>query len=80
MILRRKVVRERTGLSDSAIYRLEQVGQFPSRRKLTAGGRVVGWDAAEVEEWCKTRSAVQLPPKDISKIGSGKPGPGRPRK
>ena len=58
-IIRLKMVKELTGLSDSSIWRREQAGVFPMRRSL--GGRSVGWFYDEVTAWlenttCKVRS------------------------
>ena len=56
-IIRLPEVRERTGLSRSSIWRLEnKEGDFPSRRKL--GDGAVGWIEEEVEEWIRSRPKV----------------------
>lgn len=44
------------GLSDSTIYRLEQAGGFPKRRKITS--RLVGWNRIEVDKWILAREAA----------------------
>jgi prophage regulatory protein len=44
---------ERTGLSESTIYRLVRRGEFPSPRKL--GAHAVGWKASAVAHWCESR-------------------------
>ena len=47
-------VLEITGLSRSTIYELITKDRFPKQFNLT-GARSVGWLAAEVDAWCKTR-------------------------
>ena len=47
-----------TGLSRTTIWRMEQEGQFPSRRALSAGA--VGWLEDEVIQWMKDRQTVTL--------------------
>jgi prophage regulatory protein len=44
--LRKPDVQKRTGLSDTTIWRLEQVGKFPVRVQLTE--KIVGWDEDEI--------------------------------
>lgn len=46
-------VRQATGLSRSTIWRLERVGAFPQRRRLSS--HTVGWSEAEIQGWLKTR-------------------------
>ena len=46
----------RTGLISATIYRLENSGQFPSRRKLGANS-VAGLES-EISEWFYTRELV----------------------
>lgn len=69
-----------TGLGKSQRYRLEKAGKFPSRRVLTPGGRSMGYLESELLEWVNSREAATLPTGNPEKIGSGRPGPGRPRK
>ena len=45
-----------TGLSRSTIWRLERVGRFPARRRLSAAA--VGWMQSELEQWLYDRQAV----------------------
>lgn len=52
-ILRLRAVEERTGLSDTTIWRYERSGNFPKRRRL--GPNAVGWVADEVDQWLKSR-------------------------
>ena len=50
VILRRKQVEARCGLSRSALYRRIGQGSFP--RPITlAGGRAVGWIEREIDEF-----------------------------
>lgn len=45
-----------TGLSPSTIWRLEQEGEFPRRRKI--GSSAIGWLESEIDDWLKTREPV----------------------
>lgn len=54
IILRRKQVELRTGLSRSTIYSRMAAGLFPSPIDL-GGGRAVGWVETEVENWIQER-------------------------
>ena len=53
-LLRFAVVRERTGLSRSTIWRLERRGEFPHHRRLSANA--VGWIEEDVSDWIWTRA------------------------
>jgi prophage regulatory protein len=53
--LRFPAVRARTGLSRSTIWRLEQQGLFPRRRRISH--RAVAWAADEVENWTQATTA-----------------------
>jgi prophage regulatory protein len=53
-IIRKPEVLKRTGLSDTTIWRLEKVGDFPKRVQLTDAGSV-GWVEAEVDRWIHDR-------------------------
>jgi prophage regulatory protein len=44
---------KKNGGGRTTIWRWEQAGIFPRRRKLS--GRSVGWLLSEVEEWMRTR-------------------------
>jgi prophage regulatory protein len=54
-LLRFPAVRERTGLSRSTIWRLEQRGQFPRHHQISAN--VVAWSEDEVSGWIRARVA-----------------------
>jgi prophage regulatory protein len=54
--IRLRDVEERTGLSDTTIWRYERAGNFPARRRL--GLNAVGWLDTEVDEWIKSRQVV----------------------
>jgi prophage regulatory protein len=56
-IVRPKELKQLTGLTRQSIYRLEQEGHFPKRRKLTSG-IAVGWLLSEVVEWMASREQV----------------------
>lgn len=53
-ILRLPEVKERVGLSRSAIYAAISHGEFP--RPVSLGARAVGWLNSEVENWLKERA------------------------
>lgn len=54
-ILRKKEVREITGLSDTTLWRLERDdSSFPRRLRL---GGAVGWLEEEIEKWIEERAA-----------------------
>lgn len=55
ILLRRKQVQERIGLSRSEIYRLMKLNRFP--KNVPLGERVRAWDADEVESWIQERIA-----------------------
>ena len=46
-------VAQRVGLSRSSVWRMERVGQFPKRRRLSVN-RVAWWEP-EIEEWLRSR-------------------------
>lgn len=48
-LLRKPDVTAKTGLSVSAIYRLETAGRFPRRRRI--GLRSVAWYESDIEEF-----------------------------
>lgn len=56
-ILRLPDVRKKTGLSRSTIYRLESLGQCPSRLKL--GEHASGWIESEWDSWIAKRMAAR---------------------
>ncbi len=45
-----------TGLSKTTLWRLEKVGDFPARKKLSVGA--VGWSLLEVENWISGRDVI----------------------
>lgn len=53
IILRRKQVEQRTGLSRSTIYLRVSQGNFP--KAVSLGARAVGWLESEIEEWLDSR-------------------------
>lgn len=53
VILRRKQVEARTGLSRSGIYAAIHAGSFPA--PVSLGCRAVGWPEHEVEAWIAKR-------------------------
>lgn len=58
-ILRKKDVRQITGLADTTLWRMEKLGKFPSRLRL--GGGAVGWLEDEVEGWIEQKAAEREP-------------------
>lgn len=54
-LLRLPQVRERTGLSRSAIYKLQESGEFP--KSVALGPRSVAWVAREIDQWIEGRIA-----------------------
>lgn len=58
-ILRKKEVREKTGLGDTTLWRLEKIRKFPARLRL--GGGAVGWLEEEVEAWIEEKAAERGP-------------------
>lgn len=56
VLLRLPSVRQKTGLSRSAIYRLNALGQFPPRIKLSP--MVSAWDSAAIDAWITGREAA----------------------
>jgi prophage regulatory protein len=58
-LLRLPAVIAATGLSRSAIYRLEASGQFPARVQISK--RATAWRADEVEAFVTSRPRVAKP-------------------
>ena len=52
-LLRFPVVRERTGLSRSTIWRLERRGEFPKHHRIAPN--IVAWSELEVSRWIEER-------------------------
>jgi prophage regulatory protein len=52
-IIRKPEVKNRTGLSNSQVWRLEQAKKFPARVQL--GPLAVGWYEDEVDDWVHSR-------------------------
>jgi len=53
-IVRKPEARHITGLSDPTMWRQEQRGLFPKRRRLTNNG-ASGWLLSELMEWIHSR-------------------------
>ena len=53
-IIRKAAVRQKTGLSDTTIWRLEKAGEFPARVQITEAG-AVGWFEDEIDSWIHER-------------------------
>lgn len=56
VILRRKQVEARTGLSRSSIYAAIKAGTFPSA--ISLGDKSVGWIQHEIDGWIASRVAA----------------------
>ncbi len=52
-LLGKEKVQQKTGLSDSTIWRLERAGAFPERLNITPSR--VGWAEEEIDEWIASR-------------------------
>jgi prophage regulatory protein len=63
-IIRKPAVRQKTGLSDTTIWRLQKAGEFPPRVQLTDAG-LVGWFEDEVDRWVheRVRAGGKRPPR-----------------
>lgn len=55
-------VQERTGLSRTTIWRLEQTNLFPARRTIAL--RRVGWLASEIDKWMALRQVSKVNAKE----------------
>lgn len=55
-VLRLSEVRQAVGLSARTIRRLEAIGQFPARRRLSSNA--IGWLKSEIEAWIASRGAA----------------------
>jgi prophage regulatory protein len=55
-IIREPECHQLTGLSRSTRWRLERVGEFPRRRRLSAG--CSGWLASELHAWVANRAGA----------------------
>ena len=58
VILRRRQVEQRTGLSRSTLYQYIKDGGFP--KPVPLGPRAVGWIETEVRGWIATRIQIAL--------------------
>jgi prophage regulatory protein len=52
-LLRFSVVRERTGLSRSTIWRMERRGLFPRHRRISLN--TVAWSEKEIADWIQAK-------------------------
>ena len=59
-MLRLPAVEAATGLSRTTLWRYEQVGKFPPRRKI--GPHLVGWRSDEIEAWIEGRPVADAEP------------------
>lgn len=49
-----------TSISRCTAWRLERLGLFPKRRKLSPHSNAVGWLQSELNEWVASRQPVNL--------------------
>ena len=54
-ILRKKDIRDKLGLSDVTIWKMERDGNFPKR--INIGPNSVGWIESEVDQWIEKKAA-----------------------
>jgi prophage regulatory protein len=54
VFLRMPMVKRRTGLGRSTIYRLIARSEFPSQVRLS--GRAVGWREIDIDQWAASRA------------------------
>ena len=52
-MMRLPEVEAATGYSRTTIWRREQAGEFPKRRKI--GPHLIGWRSDEIEAWIRAR-------------------------
>lgn len=64
-VIRRTEVLSKTGLSKTAIYNLEQRGEFPKHWMLTP--RCAVWSEAEVDAWIAARRSNPVLPASLPK-------------
>jgi prophage regulatory protein len=56
-VLRKPELYGKLALSDATIWRLEHQGKFPKR--ITLGGKSVGWLESEVNDWLKAKAEAR---------------------
>jgi prophage regulatory protein len=72
-LLRFPVVRERTGLSRSTIWRLERRGQFPKHHRIAPN--IVAWSEIEISRWIEQRlEDGELGEREPALVGAGRVG------
>jgi len=80
-ILRKNDLKKILGLrGDSSLDRLEKAGVLPPRVKISPFGRSVGWFADDIDRVLETIRQQEATACDATRIGRGKPGPGRGHK
>ena len=62
-ILRLPLVKARTGLSRSSIYKRISDGCFP--RPVSLGGRAVGWIEVEIDDWLNHQIEASRKPAEV---------------
>jgi len=55
-VVRPSGLKDVVGISSTTCWRLERKGQFPARRKLSAGA--VGWLQSELSAWLESRATA----------------------
>jgi predicted DNA-binding transcriptional regulator AlpA len=56
-LLRGREVTRLTGYNIATIWRLEKLGQFPSRVRLNDSGTRVAWREEDIDRWIESRIA-----------------------
>jgi len=54
-VLRKRDMRDKLGLSDVTVWRMERDGNFPKR--INIGPNSVGWIESEVDDWIERKAA-----------------------
>lgn len=60
--LRPEQVLEKLGISRSTLYRLEESGELPPRRRISANS--VGWIEEELDEFIASRPVLRVAPQE----------------
>lgn len=69
-LLRFPLVRERTGLSRSTIWRLERRGEFPKHHRIAPN--IVAWSEIEVSRWIEQRLEDESGDPEPALAGAGR--------
>lgn len=64
-IIRPKELAEMLSVSSVTIWRMEQRGELPKRRKISTG--TVGWLESDIQEWLESRPFVNTTTAEVSR-------------